>query len=103
LPTTTFARAKTALRSFICTWAAEFKDNGIRANHLSPPPFPTAIMEAQANPYEELNAFHKCYANFVPKLGLESVEEAAAVFLASNVNSFMTRSGFLVDGRISNV
>ena len=100
-----YAGAKAALRSFVRTWAAEFKDNGIRANLLSPGPFPTAIMEAQANTSEELDALHSHYANFVPMLRLGRVEEAAAaaVFLASDESSFMTGSDVVVDGGISNV
>lgn len=101
----TYAGAKAALRSFVRTWAAEFKDNGIRANLLSPGPFPTAIMEAQATTPETLSALHSYYANFVPMLRLGRVEEAAAaaVFLASDESSFMTGSDVVVDGGISNV
>jgi NAD(P)-dependent dehydrogenase (short-subunit alcohol dehydrogenase family) len=32
----TYAATKAALRSYSRTWAAEFKDSGIRANTLSP-------------------------------------------------------------------
>ncbi|WP_419789103.1 SDR family NAD(P)-dependent oxidoreductase [Mucilaginibacter sp. X5P1] len=100
-----YAGAKAALRSFVRTWAAEFKGNGIRANLLSPGPFPTAIMEAQANTSEELDALQKYYANFVPMLRLGRVEEAAAaaVFLASDESSFMTGSDVVVDGGISSI
>jgi NAD(P)-dependent dehydrogenase (short-subunit alcohol dehydrogenase family) len=101
----TYAGAKAALRSFVRTWAAEFKDNGIRANLLSPGPFPTAIMEAQAETPGELAALHSHYANYVPMLRLGRVEEAAsaAVFLASDESSFMTGSDVVVDGGISNI
>ena len=100
-----YAGAKAALRSFVRTWAAEFKDSGIRANLLSPGPFPTAIMEGQAKSPEDLAALHAYYANFVPMLRLGRVEEAAAaaVFLASDESSFMTGSDLVVDGGISNV
>lgn len=57
-----YAGAKAALRSFVRTWAAEFKDNGIRANLLSPGPFPTAIMEAQAETPADLDALHSYFA-----------------------------------------
>ncbi|MDP9079485.1 MAG: SDR family oxidoreductase [Bacteroidota bacterium] len=100
-----YAGAKAALRSFVRTWAAEFKDNGIRANLLSPGPFPTAIMEGQAETPEELAALHLHYANYVPMLRLGRVEEAAAaaVFLGSDESSFMTGSDLVVDGGISNI
>lgn len=101
----TYAGAKAALRSFVRTWAAEFKDNGIRANLLSPGPFPTAIMEGQAKTPEKLAELHSHYANYVPMLRLGRVEEAAsaAVFLASDESSFMTGSDLVVDGGISNI
>ncbi|TAV86948.1 SDR family oxidoreductase (plasmid) [Rhizobium ruizarguesonis] len=100
-----YAGAKAALRSFVRTWAAEFKDSGIRANLLSPGPIPTAIMEGQANTLEELAALQKAYAAYVPMLRLGRPEEqaAAAVFLASDESSFMTGSDMLVDGGISNI
>lgn len=101
----TYAGTKAALRSFVRTWAAEFKDNGIRANLLSPGPFPTPIMEGQAETPEELTALHAHYAGYVPMLRLGRVEElaAAAVFLASDESTFMTGSDMVVDGGISNV
>ncbi|WP_222104041.1 SDR family NAD(P)-dependent oxidoreductase [Mucilaginibacter corticis] len=101
----TYAGAKAALRCFVRTWAAEFKDNGIRANLLSPGPFPTAIMEGQAETPEKLAELHAHYANYVPMLRLGRVEEAAAaaLFLASDESSFMTGSDLVVDGGISNI
>lgn len=101
----TYSGAKAAIRSFVRTWAAEFKDSGIRANLLSPGPIPTPIMDAQANSPEELEALHKHYASYVPMLRLGRPEElaAAAVFLGSDESSFMTGSDMLVDGGISNV
>ena len=100
-----YAGAKAALRSFVRTWAAEFKDSGIRANLLSPGPIPTPIMEGQASTPEELAALHRHYASYVPMLRLGRPEEqaAAAVFLASDESSFMTGSDMLVDGGISNI
>jgi NAD(P)-dependent dehydrogenase (short-subunit alcohol dehydrogenase family) len=101
----TYAATKAALRSYVRTWAAEFKDNGIRANLLSPGPVPTPLMDAQANTPEEAVALRNGYAAYVPMLRLGRPEElaAAAVFLASDESSFMTGSDMLVDGGISNI
>ncbi len=49
----TYAATKAAVRSYVRTWAAEFKDSGIRANLLSPGPVDTPIMDAQATTPEE--------------------------------------------------
>jgi NAD(P)-dependent dehydrogenase (short-subunit alcohol dehydrogenase family) len=101
----TYAATKAALRSYVRTWAAEFKDSGIRANLLSPGPVDTPIMDAQATTPEEAAALRKGYASYVPMLRLGRSEEqaAAAVFLASDESSFMTGSDMLVDGGISNI
>jgi NAD(P)-dependent dehydrogenase (short-subunit alcohol dehydrogenase family) len=101
----TYAATKAAVRSYVRTWAAEFKDSGIRANLLSPGPVDTPIMDSQATTPEEAAAIRKMYANYVPMLRLGRPEElaAAAVFLASDESSFMTGSDMLVDGGVSNV
>ncbi|MGY4409171.1 NAD(P)-dependent dehydrogenase (short-subunit alcohol dehydrogenase family) [Bradyrhizobium sp. LB7.1] len=93
------------MRSYVRTWAAEFKDSGIRANLLSPGPVDTPIMDSQASTPEEAAAIRKMYANYVPMLRLGRPEElaAAAVFLASDESAFMTGSDMLVDGGVSNV
>jgi len=101
----TYAATKAALRSYVRTWAAEFKDSGIRANLLSPGPVGTPIMDAQASTPEEAVAIREGYARYVPmlRLGLPEEQAAAAVFLASDESSFMTGSDLLVDGGISNI
>lgn len=101
----TYAATKAAVRSYVRTWAAEFKDSGIRANLLSPGPVDTPIMDAQATTPEEAAALRKMYATYTPMLRLGHPEElaAAALFLASDESSFMTGSDMVVDGGVSNV
>jgi NAD(P)-dependent dehydrogenase (short-subunit alcohol dehydrogenase family) len=101
----TYAATKAALRSYSRTWAAEFKDNGIRANTLSPGPVDTPIMDSQAATPEEAAAIRAMYAKYTPILRLGQPEEIAnaALFLASNESSFMTGSDMVVDGAVSNV
>jgi NAD(P)-dependent dehydrogenase (short-subunit alcohol dehydrogenase family) len=101
----TYAATKAAVRSYVRTWAAEFKDSGIRANLLSPGPVDTPIMDSQATTPEEATAIRKMYANYTPMLRIGRPEElaAAALFLASDESSFMTGSDMLVDGGVANV
>ncbi|KWV55541.1 oxidoreductase [Bradyrhizobium macuxiense] len=101
----TYAATKAAVRSYVRTWAAEFKDSGIRANLLSPGVVDTPILDSQATTSEEAAAIRKMYASYTPMLRLGQPEELAnaALFLASDESSFMTGSDMLVDGGVSNV
>ena len=101
----TYAATKAALRSYSRTWAAEFKDSGIRANTLSPGVVDTPMLDSQATTPEEAAAIRKGYAGHTPMLRLAHPDELAnaALFLASDESSFMTGSDMVVDGGISNV
>jgi NAD(P)-dependent dehydrogenase (short-subunit alcohol dehydrogenase family) len=101
----TYAATKAALRSYSRTWAAEFKDSGIRANTLSPGVVDTPMLDSQASTAEGAAAIRKGYASYTPMLRLAHPDELAnaALFLASDESSFMTASDMVVDGGISNV
>jgi NAD(P)-dependent dehydrogenase (short-subunit alcohol dehydrogenase family) len=101
----TYAATKAALRSYSRTWAAEFKDSGIRANTLSPGVVDTPMLDSQASTPKEAAAIREGYANYTPMLRLAQPEELAnaALFLASDESSFMTGSDMVVDGGVSNV
>jgi NAD(P)-dependent dehydrogenase (short-subunit alcohol dehydrogenase family) len=101
----TYAATKPALRSYARTWAAEFKDSGIRANTLSLGVVDTPMLDSQATTHEEAIAIRVGYANYTPMLRLAQPEELAnaALFLASDESSFMTGSDMVVDGGVSNV
>lgn len=101
----TYAATKAALRSYSRTWAAEFKDSGIRANTLSPGVVDTPMLDSQTTTPKEAAAIRAGYANSTPMLRLARPEELAnaALFLASDESSFMTGSDMVVDGGISNV
>ena len=102
---TAYAATKAALRSYARTWAAEFKDRGIRVNMLSPGVTDTPILDSQATTPEGAAAIREGYANYTPMRRLAQPEElaAAALFLASDESSFMTGSDMVVDGGVSNV
>jgi NAD(P)-dependent dehydrogenase (short-subunit alcohol dehydrogenase family) len=101
----TYAATKAALRSYARTWAAEFKDSGIRANTLSPGVVDTPMLDSQASTPEEATTIRQGYAAYTPMLRLAHPDElaAAALFLASDESSFMTGSDMVVDGGVSNV
>lgn len=106
-----YAATKAALRSYVRTWAAEFKDSGIRANTLSPGVVDTPMLADQGSDPdhpttpEQAAAIRQGYIDYTPVLRLGRPAELAnaAVFLASDESSFMTGSDMVVDGGISNV
>ncbi|WP_428489131.1 SDR family NAD(P)-dependent oxidoreductase [Rhodopila sp.] len=100
-----YAATKAALRSYVRTWAAEFKDSGIRANTLSPGVIDTPMLDDQASSPEHADEIRKGYIAYTPmgRLGHPDEMAAAALFLASDESSFMTGADMVVDGGVSNV
>ncbi len=100
-----YAATKAALRSYVRTWAAEFKDSGIRANTLSPGVIDTPMLDDQASSPEHAAEIRQGYIAYTPigRLGHPDEMAAAALFLASDESSFMTGSDMLVDGGVANV
>jgi NAD(P)-dependent dehydrogenase (short-subunit alcohol dehydrogenase family) len=99
---TAYAATKAALRSYVRTWAAEFKDRGIRVNMLSPGVTDTPILDSQSAPREDLV---KMYQSMVPIGRLARAEKIAnaALFLASDQSSYVTGSDLMADGGIGQV
>lgn len=99
---TAYAATKAALRSYARTWAAEFKDRGIRVNTLSPGVTDTPILDSQTETREYLE---KMYHAMVPLGRLAHADEIAnaAVFLASDQSSYVTGSDLMADGGIGQV
>ena len=99
---TAYAATKAALRSYARTWAAEFKDRGIRVNMLSPGVTDTPILDAQTMGREELENMYK---SMVPLGRLARAEEIAnaALFLASDQSSYVTGTDLMADGGIGQV
>jgi NAD(P)-dependent dehydrogenase (short-subunit alcohol dehydrogenase family) len=99
---TAYAATKAALRSYARTWAAEFKDRGIRVNMLSPGVTDTPILDSQSATREDLV---KMYQSMVPIGRLARAEEiaSAALFLASDQSSYVTGADLMADGGIGQV
>ena len=100
-----YAATKAALRSYVRTWAAEFKDSGIRANTLSPGVVNTPMLDDQASTPEQAATIRQRYTAYTPMLRLAHPDELAnaSLFLASDESSFMTGSDMVVDGGVINV
>jgi NAD(P)-dependent dehydrogenase (short-subunit alcohol dehydrogenase family) len=101
---TAYAATKAATRSYARTWAAEFKDRGIRVNTLSPGVTDTPILEAQSESGGRDEVVNM-YMSMIPLGRLaEAVEIAnAAVFLASDQSSYMTGADLMADGGVGQV
>jgi len=99
---TAYAATKAALRSYARTWAAEFKDGGIRVNMLSPGVTDTPILESQSASRADLV---NMYQSMVPIGRLARAEEIAnaALFLASDQSSYVTGADLMADGGIGQV
>lgn len=102
---TTYAATKAALRSYARTWAAEFKDRGIRVNVLSPGVTDTPMLDSQVETPERREALVKMYLGMIPMGRLARAEElaSAALFLASEQSSYMTGADLMDDGGVGQV
>jgi NAD(P)-dependent dehydrogenase (short-subunit alcohol dehydrogenase family) len=102
---TAYAATKAALRSYARTWAAEFRDRGIRVNTLSPGVTDTPMLDSQCTTPEEREALVNMYLQMVPIGRLAQAEEiaSAALFLASDESSYVTGTDLMADGGIGQV
>lgn len=101
----TYSATKAAMRSFVRSWAADFKDRGIRVNTLSPGPIDTPIMESQVKTQEEADALKASFAQMIPlgRLGRAEEMAPAILFLASDDSSFITGIDLPADGGLTQV
>ncbi len=102
---TAYAATKAALRSYVRTWAAEFKGRGIRVNTLSPGVTDTPMLDSQSSGLGEREDVEKMYLSMIPIGRLARAEElaSAAVFLASDQSSYMTGADLMDDGGVGQV
>ena len=103
-----YAASKAAVRSLARAWASELADRNIRVNVLVPGSTATPgsdNLAAQTNPNASVAEFRAARTSTIPlgRFG-ESVEIAnAAVFLASDMSSFVTGSTIDADGGFNQV
>jgi NAD(P)-dependent dehydrogenase (short-subunit alcohol dehydrogenase family) len=100
-----YSATKAAMRSFVRTWAAEFKDRRIRVNNLSPGPIETPIFSTMFKTPDEVEYLKGEFAKqtLVGRLGRPDEIASAALFLASDDGGFSTGMDLVADGGISQV
>jgi len=100
-----YSASKAAVRSFARTWAAEFKDRGIRVNTLSPGPIDTPIMGTSGLTPDEVETFMQHIVANVPlgRMGRPEEMAKAALFLASSDSSFITGIDLVADGGMTQI
>jgi NAD(P)-dependent dehydrogenase (short-subunit alcohol dehydrogenase family) len=101
----TYAATKAAIRSFARSWAADFKDRGIRVNTLSPGPVDTPIIDGQFKSKEEAEGMKIQFAQMVPlgRLGRAEEMASAILFLATDDSSYSTGIDLVADGGLTQV
>lgn len=100
-----YAATKAALRSLVRTAAAELAPRGIRVNTISPGPIETPIYDKLGLPPEAVEAFSNDVLAQVPlqRFGRPDEVASAALFLASDLSSFVTGVDLPVDGGMAQV
>ena len=99
---TAYAATKAALRSYARTWAAEFKDRGIRVNTLSPGVTDTPMLDSQSAGMGKRESVVDMYLSMIPIGRLAEAAEIAnaAVFLGSDQSSYVTGADLMADGGV---
>lgn len=101
----TYSASKAALRSLARTWTSEFKDRQIRTNVLSPGPIETPMFERQFPSREGAAEARKQMTATIPlgRPGRPEEIASAALFLASDLSSYVAGIDLPVDGGLTAV
>jgi len=100
-----YSATKAAIRSIVRTAASELAPRGIRVNTLSPGPIDTPIYAKLGMPPEAMAAFASGIQAQVPlnRFGRADEVAGAALFLASELSSYVTGIDLPVDGGLAQV
>lgn len=98
-----YSAAKSAVRSFIKTFAAEFSERGIRVNGISPGHIKTNIFNNTGLSPEQIQGALQSIIPSIPfkRLGEPSEIANAVLFLASQEASYIHGAELMVDAGIS--
>lgn len=88
-----YGAAKAAIIQFTKYIAAHYGKDGIRANAISPGPFPTEAVQENKSFIQELNR-----KNPLGRIGSPNELKGTAVLLASEASSYITGQNICVDG-----
>ena len=101
----TYSATKAAIRSFARTWTSELKDRGIRVNVLSPGAVDTPMFDDQYPSGEGAAEARRQITAMTPLGRLAYPDEiaCAALFLASELSSYVAGIDLLVDGGLTAV
>jgi NAD(P)-dependent dehydrogenase (short-subunit alcohol dehydrogenase family) len=99
----TYSATKAAVRSFARTWTSELKERGIRTNVISPGAVDTPMFEDQYPSVEGAAEARKHITAMVPLARLAYPDEiaCAALFLASDLSSYVAGIDLPVDGGLT--
>lgn len=95
-----YSATKAAVRNFARSWMLDLKDRRIRVNVISPGPIDTPGLHGLTANEEQARQFTDALTATIPLGRLGSSEEVAgaALFLASNLSSFVNGAEIFVDG-----
>ena len=101
----TYSATNAAMRSFVRSWAADFKDRGIRVNTLSPGPIDTPMIETVGVSREQTDALKTQFAQMTAlgRTGRAEEMASAILFLASDDSSYITGVDLPADGGMTQV
>jgi NAD(P)-dependent dehydrogenase (short-subunit alcohol dehydrogenase family) len=101
----TYSATKAALRSYARTWTNELKDRGIRTNVLSPGAVDTPMFDGQFPSKESAADARNQITAMTPLARLAYPDEiaCAALFLASDLSSYVAGIDLPVDGGLTAV
>jgi NAD(P)-dependent dehydrogenase (short-subunit alcohol dehydrogenase family) len=101
----TYSATKAAIRSLARTWTSELKERGIRTNVISPGAVDTPMFDDQYPSGEGAAAARKQIIAMMPLARLAYPDEiaCAALFLASDLSSYVAGIDLPVDGGLTAV
>ena len=103
--TSVYSASKAAVRSLARTLSGELLAKGIRVNSIAPGPIETPIFDKLGMAEEMLNQVKEQFAGMVPMKRFGTADELAkgALFLASDVSSYIAGIDLAVDGGLVSI